>query len=140
MYDLGVVGSPSEKVPSRLTRIICWSRMQTEAGQPLHQIVRRKELERQANGGVFVWGVGNPPAKAVRQLALSGDPIDAVFSVMKSRPKSVDVAPEAVFLWRGYIDQDGRHCRLPEGSIVTSRSNTQVGTKSAHYALVCRSL
>lgn len=39
--------------------LVCWSRMQAEAGQSLDAIVRRKELEREANGGLFLWGVGN---------------------------------------------------------------------------------
>jgi hypothetical protein len=35
--------------------IICWTRMQSEAGQGLNEIVARKEVER-FSGNSFFWG------------------------------------------------------------------------------------
>jgi hypothetical protein len=36
-----------------------WTRMQDEAGQTLHTIIRRKEAERASGNGEFWWGIGN---------------------------------------------------------------------------------
>lgn len=115
--------------------ILCWTRMQTEAGQPLARIVERKEVERRVNGGLFLWGVGSAPSRAVPDLARRGVEVPVLFSVMKSRPKAQDVAPAAVVAWRSMIDHMGRTTPLPIGSLVTSRA----GSRGVHYALVCRS-
>ncbi len=48
--------------------IVCWTRMQAESGQDLLNIVRRKEIERRANGGIFFWGVGNAPTEQQARL------------------------------------------------------------------------
>ena len=42
-----------------LPTIFCWTRFGGEAGEPIEQILFRKEQERLANGGVFLWGIGN---------------------------------------------------------------------------------
>ena len=47
------------------TERICWTRMQSEAGEGLPKILRRKDLERRAGAGLFFWGVGNAPARAI---------------------------------------------------------------------------
>lgn len=119
--------------------LLCWSRMQSEAGQGLDAIVARKELERAAGGGLFLWGVGNAPAIAIKALARLGEPIPVIFSVMKGRPKKIDVAPSRVVAWRRYLDAEGRERDLPASSIVTSRGDTGSGAKRSHYALMCRS-
>jgi len=111
--------------------------MQTEAGQGLDAIVHRKEIERRANGGLFLWGVGNPPAKALRGVRTAGKPVDAIFSIMKSKPKAVDVKPARVVLWRTYFDEVGFERPLPDGSLVTSRADSITRDKFAHYALMC---
>lgn len=122
-----------------LTDVVCWSRMQAEAGQELDAIVSRKELERTAGNGVFLWGVGNPPAKAAAVLARAGTEVDLVFSIMKSKAKPQDVAPTSVALWQTYFDHSGQERILPPTSVVTSRAESASGVKSAHYALICRS-
>jgi hypothetical protein len=119
--------------------IICWSRMQAESGQQLHEIVWRKELEREANGGIFCWGVGNAPNRCTANLARNGVEVDAVFSVMKSRPKFLDVAPSLTLIWRKFIDYDGRERPLPPGSLVTSKGETRGAVKRSHFALLCKS-
>lgn len=118
---------------------VCWSRMQTEAGQPLERIVARKEAERQAGDGLFCWGVGNAPSRLASTLARLGSPVRAVFSVMKSKPKDIDVTPGRVVAWRRYVDSDGAVRALPANVIVTSRADSTTGPKRHHAALMCRS-
>lgn len=117
--------------------LVCWSRMQSEAGQPLAAIVRRKEMERQAGHGTFCWGVGNAPAAAASALAKLRYPIRVVFSVMKSRPKAVDMKPERVVVWRRFVDVDGAVRALPRNVLVTSRADSRSGPKDRHFALMC---
>lgn len=114
---------------------LCWTRMQAEAGEGLAKIIHRKNLERQAGDGLFFWGVGNAPSRAVPALARTSTPVDVLFSVMKSRPKARDVAPTALLAWRSYIDVDEVVKPLPEHVLITSRA----GNRDYHYALVCNS-
>jgi hypothetical protein len=120
-------------------KIVCWSRMQSEGGQQLEEIVLRKEYERKANGGIFCWGVGNAPNRCTPSLARSRTDVDVVFSVMKSRPKLGDVSPSLTLIWRRFIDCDGIEQRLPAGSLVTSKGEARNGAKSSHFALLCKS-
>jgi hypothetical protein len=133
--------APKSHMPTcptnELTEVVCWSRMQAESGQELAAIVARKELERRANGGTFFWGVGNPPSQLTSGFAETHADIDVVFSVMKSRPKLVDVSPTEVWIWSAYQRPDGTRVELPQGSIVTSRGHVSSGQKRAHYALMC---
>lgn len=119
--------------------LVCWTRMQSEAGQRLQDIIARKELERRSGDGLFFWGVGNPPAVATPTFARLQVPIVAVFSLMKSRPKPVDASPESLLVWRKYTDMHGFERELPENVLVTSRGNTETGSKKRHYALMCHS-
>lgn len=118
---------------------VCWSRMQTEAGQLLLSIIARKEVERRAGRGLFFWGVGNPPAVIAKVLARANVPVRAVFSIMKSRPKAVDVSPARTVAWRRYIDVNGAIRPLPPHALVTSRGDSANGPKRVHYALMCKS-
>lgn len=125
------VWSPSQE------EYICWSRMQAEAGQELGAIVRRKELERRAGDGVFFWGVGNAPSVLASALARLRQPVPAVFSVMKSRPKAVDTRPARMVAWRRYVDAAGSVRPLPSHALVTSRGDSASGPKIKHFALMC---
>src|SRR5215469_8845249 len=118
----------------------CWTRIGTEAGQTLSDIVSRKELERRATGGIFVWGIGNAVAPAVsRLLDLEPNP-SVLFSPIKSAPAAIDVQPTSLLAWTGYLDSNGLAHELPDGVVVTSRGHTARGAaKRAHYALFCRS-
>lgn len=118
-----------------LPDVLVWTRMQAEAGQGLERIVARKERERRLNGGVFLWGVGSAPARGVKAFAASGDPLPVLFSIMLSKPKPVDSAPEAVVAWTRIVGADGISRPLPRASIVTSRHTG----RSTHHALHCRS-
>lgn len=119
--------------------LVCWTRMQSEAGERLVQIVARKEAERKAGEGVFFWGVGNPPAIATADFARLKIPVQAVFSVMKSRPQKRDIAPNSVLVWRRYFDMDGIERDLPPHVLITSRGEASSGQKKRHYALMCYS-
>jgi hypothetical protein len=132
---------PLESVPTRapLTETVCWSRMQTEAGQELQAIVDRKELERSAGNGVFCWGVGNAPSRSIPDLARASADVDVVFSIMKSRPKAIDVAPSRLRIWRSFLDHSGRQQPLPPATLITSRADAGLRVKNVHYALMCRS-
>jgi hypothetical protein len=113
--------------------------MQAESGQQLHAIVARKELERLACNGLFFWGVGNAPARSVSLLVKARQPVDVIFSVMKSKPKQIDTSPLELYVWRRFIDLNGVLRSLPPGVLVTSRGDTYGGAKRRHYALVCHS-
>lgn len=122
-----------------LTEMVCWSRMQSEAGQDLQSIILRKEIERSAGKGLFCWGVGNAPSRSIPGLARSGADVDVVFSLMKSHPKAIDSAPASLRIWRSYFDQAGHERPLPPATLITSRGDTGARAKSVHYALMCRS-
>lgn len=132
--------SYDEDMPgSREGSLLCWSRMQAEAGQRLDSIITRKERERRVGGGTFLWGVGNAPSTAIAQLARLRLPIPIVFSTMKSKPKAVDVAPSRTVMWKRYIDENGTERPIPLGALVTSRGDSAGGAKTRHYALMCYS-
>ena len=118
---------------------LCWSRIQAEAGQSIEQIIARKERERLAGDGMFYWGVGNPPAVAIRCLARVGCAVTVVFSLMKSRPRANDLFPDRIAVWRRYIDIDGVEQAFPEHVLVTSQVKASTRPRNVHYALVCRS-
>jgi hypothetical protein len=128
---------PSDARP--LTEMVCWSRMQAEAGEELRSIVRRKELERAAGNGLFCWGVGNAPSRSIPVLSRAGSRVDVVFSIMKSRAKAEDASPQGLTIWRAYLDYMGCERPLPAASLVTSRATAGGRAKRAHYALICRS-
>jgi hypothetical protein len=111
--------------------------MQAESGQDIGSIIARKELERRAGNGLFFWGVGNAPSRAVGRLATCGEDIDVVFSLMKSRPQARDVAPAGVVAWRTYFDSREVERPLPPHVLVTSRMEVGSGARTVHYALVC---
>lgn len=92
MKNAGTSEVPTLSPKNAHGEYVCWSRMQAEAGQQIETIVSRKELERRAGNGSFMWGVGNPPAIITGALARAKVPVHVIFSMMKSRPKAVDVA------------------------------------------------
>jgi hypothetical protein len=113
--------------------LFCWTRFGTEAGEPIGSILRRKEVERLANGGTFYWGVGNSVAPGIASLLERVARPELLFSPIKSRPRAVDVAPQCVVRWREAITIAGDRITLPETVRVTSRQSR------SHYALVCSS-
>lgn len=123
---------------SLLPDAFCWTRFGTEAGQSADSIFVRKEQERLANSGVFLWGIGNAIAPSMRRLLECVDRPLALFSPIHSRPRTYDVQPPSVVTWTKAECLDGKPYPLPRVSLVTSAWNPTSG-RAAHYALVCRS-
>lgn len=119
-----------------LPELFVWTRFGTEAGQPIEDIIERKERERRANGGVFLWGIGNNIAPSLPALLRSGQTPMVAFSPIKSKPRAVDQSPGQVAVWRRATTPTGAPFDLPLASVVTSRF---AHGKSKHFALVCRS-
>lgn len=118
----------------------CWTRFGTEAGESIGSILERKEKERLAAGGMFLWGIGNSVGPAIRELILLETRPMVVFSPMRSKPKVIDVAPSSVVEWTSALDLDGLDWPIPQGIRVTSRQGSEGGReKRAHFALVCKS-
>lgn len=138
-FDTHAGTAPFARVPEAADELICWSRMQSEAGQGLNAIIARKECERLAGHRTFFWGVGNAPALLANVLARLHRPVPVVFSIMKSRPKLVDISPRRTVVWRKYIDAEGVERDLPAQALITSRGDSASGAKKVHYALECRS-
>jgi hypothetical protein len=115
----------------------CWSRFGTEAGQSIERILVRKEDERSANDGIFLWGIGNALGPSVRALIEKKLTPQVLFSPIKSTPRGQDVTPQTVVAWSCGITLSGKLYTLPKHSIVTSSYNMSSPTK--RYALVCYS-
>src|SRR2546427_659470 len=116
----------------------CWTRFGTEAGQTIDAILMRKEKERAANGGLFLWGIGNAIGPSLVELLRRESTPQALFSPIKSPPKPEDVSPPAVAAWTKAETLDGYTFPIPDHSLVLSRYDP-TGGKRAHYALVCHS-
>ena len=114
----------------------CWTRFGTEAGQPIDEILERKEEERVANGGIFFWGIGNALGPSMRELLRRTRNPQVLFSPMKSSARAEDVAPSAVVAWTSGETLSGDSYPLPDHSLVTSGRNP-IAPRNTHYALVC---
>ena len=126
---------------SKLPEVFCWSKMGTESGESLEQILIRKEMERLANGGEFAWGVGNSLGLSITMLMQSKKEPKVIFTKMKSKPKILDERPSSIYMWLTYLDQDGQERELPEYTLLTSRGYSGADLKKrTHYALLCSSL
>lgn len=125
-------------VDTTLPLSFCWTRFGTEAGETIEEILARKETERQANNGVFFWGIGNSIAPAVGELVRRVDEPEVLFSPIKGRPHRVDVAPDNVVRWTSAQGLTGDAFDLPSHATVTSRWDPS-RRAGAHYALVCMS-
>ncbi len=84
-----------------LPEVFCWTRFGTEAGQPIDEILDRKEQERAANSGMFFWGIGNSIGPSLRELLRCTPSPEVLFSPTRSTPRREDVAPPAVVAWTG---------------------------------------
>jgi len=117
----------------------CWSRFGTEAGEPIEEILARKERERLSNDGVFLWGIGNSVAPGLTELLRLCDQPEVLFSPIRARPRPIDVSPAATFSWTAGEGLDGSRFEVPETIRVTSGSSCPDETPRCHYALVCAS-
>jgi len=119
-----------------LPEVFCWTKYGTEAGEDIGAILARKEAERLASGGSFLWGIGNAIGPSVGALLSEAAEPQVVFTPMRTRPANRDVAPAQVAVWHGGVGLDGEPFEVPAHSRVTSRLS---GSRSHHYALVCGS-
>jgi hypothetical protein len=116
----------------------CWTRFGAEAGEAAGEILRRKEKERAANGGVFLWGIGNGIGPSLRQLLeIEGAP-EVIFSPILGAPREHDVSPALIVRWGAGRGLSGERFELPAGSLVTSgtRDSSRIRKR---FALVCHS-
>jgi hypothetical protein len=113
-----------------------WTRFGTEAGQTIDRILARKEAERIANGGLFLWGIGNSVATGIEELLRAVDVPEVLFSPIKARPRQVDVAPSCVVAWMSGETLDGQMVSWPHSVNVLSRGE-RLSAVRPHYALVC---
>jgi hypothetical protein len=121
-------------------RSFCWTRVGTEAGMSVQDILRRKNHERRATGGSFLWGVGNNLIKSAEQLAKVEAEPNVLFSKIRGRAAAHDRKPAGVLLWLDYQDASGMVRPLPDGLFVTSGSTTRSGKpKTRQFALICYS-
>lgn len=129
-------GAPAGVMPE----VFCWTKMGAEAGQALTTILRRKEAERQAGNGLFVWGIGNALSAGIVELRRRCVSPMVVFSEMRSKAKPADANPPSVHLWLSYVGPAGQVMPLPPHCIVTSRGELAKGRlrKTRHYVLFCR--
>jgi hypothetical protein len=121
-----------------IPRHFCWTRFGTEAGQPISQIIERKERERTAGRGMFLWGIGNAVGPSIARLLQVSDQPEAIFSPISSAPRQCDTNPSATVTWAEAVGLDGEPFRIPEHALATSGFNP-ASPKRTHYALVCYS-
>jgi hypothetical protein len=121
---------------NQIQNAFIWTKVQSDAGQPIDWILNRKELERQS-GDTFWWGIGESKADQIK-LLLTKDPHPLVlFSLMLSRPHRRDSHPDGVLLWEAYQTAEGQ-IPLPPHAIVISRAHDSRGRlKQRYYALAC---
>ena len=122
--------------PKQLPELFCWTRFGVEAAEPVEQILWRKEKERLANGGLFLWGIGNALGPSIRELIRRTIQPEVVFSPIKSSPKLCDQVPETIVKWTSAEGLDGNHFPIPFQSRVISKYNA-AAPRPCHYALVC---
>ena len=121
-------------VSVHLPEVFCWTKMGPDSGQALEDVIRRKDMEREAGNGHFWWGVGESKGRRIDELlGRNAGRAKVVFSQQKSCGKRADTHPETVLLWRSYIDSDGTERPIPKHVILLSKET------SRYYALVCKS-
>lgn len=119
-----------------LPEVFCWTRFGTEAGETAAEIFERKERERCANGGTFLWGIGNAIGPSLLRLLAHTSKPKVIFSPMQSAPKARDVSPERVVRWLKGRTLEGDIIDLPRDSYVTS-GHIAGSRLRRRYALVC---
>jgi hypothetical protein len=89
-----------------------WSLMGPDAGQPLDEIIIRKEAERRT-GGEFWWGTGTPLGDRVESVAiLNGGTLPALFSPLENQKLAPD---QNTYVWNGWHSiRKGRHGSIPQ--------------------------
>jgi hypothetical protein len=125
-------------VTADLPERFCWTRFGTEAGQTVEAILDRKEKERSANGGTFLWGIGNSVGSAIKELLRWCNQPQVVFSPILGAARPMDIRPDTVVAWTSGETVDGEPYELPPHSLVLSGRSGRPNVRP-HYALVCYS-
>lgn len=120
----------------QIPELFCWSKYGAEAGEDSASILRRKEQERAANGGVFLWGIGNSIRPSLELLLHSVRSPLVIFTPMRSRAAAKDVSPAVVGRWTSAASLAGEPFELPPHTLVTSGAS-EGDPPSRHFALVC---
>ncbi len=118
--------------------IFCWTKFGVEAAEPIEVILARKEQERFANRGVFLWGIGNAVLPSIVALVKCVNRPEVLFSPILTRPRAVDADPKAVVAWCAGISTTGERWDIPETHLCTSGFGGEA-LRRPHYALVCSS-
>ena len=128
-------------IPSKFV----WTLMNDNSGDPLENIIRRKNLERKSGTGefrhIFWWGVGNDYGKEISINFVDHIP-EILFSkaLGSAQSDTPPDSPDNPFVWTTYRifdpgigDYSGRSCPVPKHVIVHSESGDR------HFAFVCSS-
>jgi hypothetical protein len=109
------------------------------AGQPLTEIIIRKEAERKS-GGSFWWGIGTSLGATVESEAvLNGGTLAALFSALDAK-KAQQVSGQAVRVWNGWENiRTGQRGTIPKHVLILSTFKPEKKRKENYYALVCQS-
>jgi hypothetical protein len=110
--------------------------MGQDAGQPLDEIIIRKEAERRT-GGEFWWGHGTALGPHVEKVAIqNGGTLPALFSALRNQKQAPN---QNTYVWTGWRSvRKGRYGTYSHGSI--PKHVLVLGRKPdrGYYALVCR--
>jgi hypothetical protein len=113
-----------------------WSVMGQDVGQPLNEIIIRKEAERRT-GGNFWWGLGTPLGERVESVAiLNQGTLPALFSALGNQNQASN---QSIYVWNGWRSvRKGRHGTYNHGSIPEHALVLGGNPERPYYALVCR--
>ena len=109
----------------------CLTKIGRYSGQEAPQILRRKELERQAGDGVFWWGVGESKCPAIAHLRKRMRPPKVLFIWQRQHAKQPKAAR---LLFETYERGVEKGYSIPE-HVLMARSEVK---KGSYFALVCR--
>lgn len=121
--------------------VFVWTKIGTEAGESVADIIARKENERTAGYGTFWWGIGTSLGPNLRlEARRAGGAIPILFCEMLGRPQRHDISPASTVRWARWRDWSNSKSDIPPFVQVTSRGEDRKGKhKDKHYALICHS-
>jgi hypothetical protein len=127
-----VAGAPAAH---GITKFV-WSLMGQDAGQPLNEIIIRKEAERRT-GQTFWWGLGTGLGARVESAAISnGGTLPALFSALGNQKQAPN---QKTYVWNGWRSvRKGRYRTYSHGSIPEHALVLGGNPDRAYYGLVCR--
>jgi hypothetical protein len=133
-----VAGVP---VPGGMPKFV-WCLMGQDAGQPLDEIIIRKEAERKT-GGEFWWGIGTALGPRVELVVKqNGGTLPALFSALRNQEQAPS---QNTYVWNGWRSvRKGRHGTYSHGSIpkhvlvLGGNLDRDSVRHRSYYALVCR--